>query len=80
MVTSRFELEQEIERQFGYPLNITKDLGTISEDVAMADDSAFYSQPVATQEKTARYQELKKKFESASKHQYKFTPTFSQVL
>jgi len=49
MVTSRFELEQEIERQFGFPLNITKDLATIGEDVAMADDSAFYSQPVATQ-------------------------------
>ena len=80
MVTSRLELEQEIERQFGFAINITKDSQLLGDDIAMKEDDAFYSQPVPVQETTRRYEELKKKFASANKQQYKFTPTFSQVL
>ena len=77
MLTSRFDLENEIERQFGqvptadFNLNITKKDAPTA-DIEMKNEE---NQPKAVQ--GARYAELKKKFDGASKNQYKFTPTFS---
>lgn len=89
MVTSRFELENEIERQFGQAVfgAIAKEdstPGIAAQDVEMRQEGAeFYSQQATVntggnEGNSSRYQELKRKFESASKNQYKFTPTFSQ--
>ena len=64
---SRFELEQEIERQFAFGMVKDEDV-MMKEDVAVDARDNFYSQPNPTsEEKSARYNELKKKFDSAAK-------------
>lgn len=74
VVTSRFELEQEIERQFGIEVKRESSLELNIEK------SGSQQQPVKKPQ-DERYNELKQKFENASKgHQFKFTPTHAQVV
>ena len=84
MLSSRFDLEQEIERQFG--MNVKRD--STSFELNITDQKAKQKQsnsssavPQSQPSKDARYQELKRKFESTNvKNQFKFTPTFSTVV